>query len=395
MIFFLCYNCANSFFNMYKFTAEAAEMTINGEIDAFYGENLRYIDYDLQDAKDVKIFLNSGGGQVTEGFAIADRLRRHGQNNNVSVTVCGLCASIATMIHASGTPGQRKMTANSFYMIHNTAVFAEGGSKTLRSLADTLDTMSNRIAENYVDVIQSNGKLINGSREETKTQVLTWMDNETWFSAQQAYDAGLVDAIETAQTYITPENAPSIKNQIRNCVNVPTELMQELDNNITAEDKSFFQKFLAFLGFAPKDEYKKTEEENISNIEKIEEKMTEEQMIEALKAAGYKIEVEAPEEEEVMTEEKVMTEEEMVAAIEAKGMKVKKSEAENVSNEIKALREELARMKQGEKKVQVNAKVETNENLSRRESALRKFADKNEGMLNNAAKSIKAKLNGE
>ena len=46
---------------MYKFTAEAAEMTINGDIDAHYGENLRYIDYDLQDAKDVKIYLNSGG----------------------------------------------------------------------------------------------------------------------------------------------------------------------------------------------------------------------------------------------------------------------------------------------------------------------------------------------
>ena len=287
---------------MYKFTAEAAEMSINGEIDAYYGENLRYIDYDLQDAKDVKIFLNSGGGQVTEGFAIADRLRRHGQNNNVSVTVCGLCASIATMIHASGTPGQRKMTANSFYMIHNTAVFAEGGSKTLRSLADTLDSMTERIAENYVDVIESNNKLVNGSREETKAQVLTWMDNETWFSAQQAYNAGLVDAIETAQTYITPESAQAIKNQIRNCVNVPTELMQELNNNITAEEKSFFQKFLAFLGFAPKNDYHEPEE-NISNIEKIEETMTEEQMIEALKAAGYKVEIEAPEEEEVVTEE--------------------------------------------------------------------------------------------
>jgi ATP-dependent protease ClpP protease subunit len=380
---------------MYKFVAEASEMTINGEIDAFYGENLRYIDYDLQNAKDVKIYLNSGGGQVTEGFAIADRLRRHSAENNVSVTVCGLCASIATMIHAAGTTGQRKMTANSFYMIHNTAVFAEGGSKTLRSLADTLDTMTNRIAENYVDVIQSNGKLINGSREETKKQVLTWMDNETWFSAQQAYDAGLVDAIETAQTYITPNTAVAIKNQIRNCVNVPTELMQELDNNITAEEKSFFQKFLAFLGFAPKPSVTEDKPEEIIQNNVNIENMTEEQMIEALKAAGYKIEVEAPEEEEVMTEEKVMTEEEMVAAIEAKGMKVKKADAENVSNEIKALREELARMKQGEKKVQVNAKVETNENLSRRESALRKFADKNEGMLNNAAKSIKAKLNGE
>jgi hypothetical protein len=286
------------------------------------------------------------------------------------------------------------MTANSFYMIHNTAVSAEGGSKTLRSLADTLDTMTDRIAENYVDVIQSNGKLINGSREETKEQVLAWMDNETWFSAQQAYNAGLVDAIETAQTYITPETAPSIKNQIRNCVNVPTQLMQELDNNITAEEKSFFQKFLAFLGFAPKNEEHKPEE-NISNIEKIEETMTEEQMIEALKAAGYKVEIEAPEEEEVVTEEKVMTEEEMIAAIEAKGMKVKKPEAENVSNEIKALREELARLKQGEKKPQVTAQTQTTETLSRRDAALRKFTDKNESMLVNAAKSVKAKLNGE
>jgi ATP-dependent Clp protease protease subunit len=379
---------------MYKFNAEASEMSINGEIDAYYGENLRYIDYDLKEAKDVKIFLNSGGGQVTEGFAIAERLKRHGENNSVAITVSGLCASIATMIHASGTAGERKMTANSFYMIHNTAVSAEGGSKTLRSLADTLDTMTDRIAENYVDVIQSNGKLINGSREETKEQVLAWMDNETWFSAQQAYNAGLVDAIETAQTYITPETAPSIVNQIRNCVNVPLELMQELNNNITAEEKSFFQKFLAFLGFAPNNEYKKTEEENISNIEKIEETMTEEQMIEALKKAGYMVELEAPE-EEVITEEEVMTEEQMMAALEAKGMKIKKPEVENVTNEIKALREELARLKQGEKKPQVTAQTQKTETLSRRDAALRKFTDKNEGMLVNAAKSIKAKLNGE
>ena len=382
---------------MYKFKAEAAEMTINGEIDAFYGENLRYIDYDLQDAKDVKIFLNSGGGQVTEGFAIADRLRRHGQNNNVSVTVCGLCASIATMIHAAGSTGSRKMTANSFYMIHNTAVFAEGGSKTLRSLADTLDSMSDRIAENYVDVIESNGKLINGSREQTKAQVVQWMDKETWFTAQQAYEVGLIDGIESASTYITPESAPSIKNQIRNCVNVPTELMQELNNNITAEEKSFFTKFLAFLGFAPKPAVaeEKPEETIQNNIQNIEE-MTEEQMIEALKSAGYKVEIEAPEEEEkVVEEEKVMTEEEMVAALEAKGMKVKKSDAEATIDEIKALREEIARIKQGEKKPQVTAKTETTENLSRRERALRKFTDKNESMLVNAAKSIKNKLNGE
>jgi hypothetical protein len=123
--------------------------------------------------------------------------------------------------------------------------------------------------------------------------------------------------------------------------------------------------------------------------------MTEEQMIEALKAAGYKVEIEAPEEEEVVTEEKVMTEEEMIAAIEAKGMKVKKPEAENVTNEIKALREELARLKQGEKKPQVTAQTQKTETLSRRDAALRKFSDKNEGMLVNAAKSIKAKLNGE
>jgi len=380
---------------MYKFKAEAAEMSINGEIDAYWGENLRYIDYDLQGAKDVKIFLNSGGGQVTEGFAIADRLRRHAQNNNVEVTVCGLCASIATMIHAAGTKGSRKMTANSFYMIHNTAVFAEGGASELRSLADTLDTMTDRIAENYVNVIESNGKLINGSREETKTQVLAWMDKETWFSAQQALNVGLIDAIEAEQTYITPDTATALKNQIRNCVNVPTELMAELNNNITPEEKTMFQKFLAFCGFATKAECAPEEKKPIEQIDNNSnsENMTEDQMIEALKAAGYSVEIEAPEVEK--EEEKVMTEEEMMAALEAKGMKVKKTEAEAVTNEIKALREEIARMKQGEKKPQVTAKTETTENLSRRERALKEFAAKNEKMLETAAKSIKSKLNGE
>lgn len=376
---------------MYKFKAEAAEMSINGEIDANWGENLRYVDYDLQNAKDVKIYLNSGGGSVTEGFAIADRLRRHAQNNNVAVIASGLCASIATMIHAAGSKGSRKMTANSFYMIHNTSVFAEGGSNDLRSLADTLDTMSNRIAENYVDVIESNGKLINGSREETKAQVIAWMDKETWFSAQKALEVGLIDGIETAETYITPDTAQAIKNQIRNCVNVPAELMQEIDNNITAEEKTMFQKFLAFLGFAPKAEYDTDKEkpEDITNNENQTE-MTTEEMIEKVKQAGYTVE----------KKEEEMTEEEMVAAIEAAGMKVTKEEKPEVENKveakIKALEEELARQKQEYKKPKVTAqKTEQQESLTRRERALKEFAAKNEQMLENAAKSIKTKLNGE
>ena len=41
------------------------------------------------------------------------------------------------------------------------------------------------------------------------------------------------------------------------------------------------------------------------------------------------------------------------------------------------------------------AKTETVENLSRRERALKDFTVKNEKMLENAAKSIKTKLNGE
>ena len=381
---------------MYQFKAEAAEMLIDGEIDAFWGQNLRYLDYDLQGAKDVKILLNSGGGQVTEGNAIADRLRYHAQNNNVEVVVCGLCASIATMIHAAGTVGSRKMTANSFYMIHNTAVLAEGGASELRSLADTLDTMTDRIAENYVDVIESNGKLINGSREETKTMILAYMAKETWFSAQQALAIGLIDGIEDFKPYITADTAPAIKNQIRNCTNVPVELMTELNNNITAEEKTLFQKFLAFCGFSPKSEYHTEEKKPIEQIDNLEnpEQMTEEQMIEALKAAGYTVELEAPE-VETMVEEKVMTEEEMMSALEAKGMKVKKTEAEVASNEIKALREEIARIKQGERKTQVTAKTETVENLSRRERALKDFTVKNEKMLENAAQSIKTKLNGE
>jgi ATP-dependent protease ClpP protease subunit len=376
---------------MYKFKAEAAEMSIFGEIDAYWGDNMRYIDYDLKEAKDVKILVNSGGGQVTEGFAIADRLRLHAKDNAVEVVVCGLCASIATMVHAAGTKGLRKMTANSFYMIHNTAVWAEGGSKDLRSLADTLDTMTERIADNYVDVIESNGKLINGSREETYEQVAKWMDKETWFTAQKALEVGLIDAIEEAQTYITPDTAPAIKNQIRNCVNVPNDLMAELNNNITAEEKTFLQKyaekFMAFCGFAPKAEEEKPIDSKIENSNE----MTNEEMIEKLKAAGYTVEVEEKETEK----EEEMTEEEMVEALSAAGMKVKKEEAaaENkVEAKIKALEEELARVKQGEKKPKVTAEVTQDKNLSRKERALKAYVAANEKELIGTAKALQKKL---
>jgi hypothetical protein len=217
------------------------------------------------------------------------------------------------------------------------------------------------------------------------------MDKETWFTAQKALEVGLIDAIEEAQQYITPDTAPAIKNQIRNCVNVPTELMAELNNNITAEEKTLFQKFMAFCGFAPKAECKPEEEKPIDSNENPSE-MTNEEMIEKLKAAGYTVEVEEKETEK----EEEMTEEEMVEALAAAGMKVKKEEAaaENkVEAKIKALEEELARVKLGEKKPKVTAELSKgDEKLSRKEKALKAYVAQNEKELIGTAKALQKKL---
>ena len=77
------------------------------------------------------------------------------------------------------------MAPKATMMIHDGWTAAQGNSADMRKLADLLDRTSNNIASVYAD-------RAGGSVEFWRDR----MRDETWYSAQEALDAGLVDEVE-------------------------------------------------------------------------------------------------------------------------------------------------------------------------------------------------------
>jgi len=66
--------------------------------------------------KDINLYINSGGGQITAGLAILDTMLFLGCDIN---TYCiGLCASMSALLLAAGTKGKRFALPHSRIMIH-------------------------------------------------------------------------------------------------------------------------------------------------------------------------------------------------------------------------------------------------------------------------------------
>ena len=171
--------------NWYALSAKAAqletEVTIFDEIGGFGVSADQFIS-DLQKIPaDHKILLriHSPGGEVFDGNAIATALSRRG---NVEVQIEGIAASMATLISLAGSPV--KMAQNGFYMIHNPWGAAMGDAEELRKQAELLD----RIRANMVNAYAAKSG-------QSPEQIGEWMDAETWFTAEQALEAGFVDEV--------------------------------------------------------------------------------------------------------------------------------------------------------------------------------------------------------
>jgi ATP-dependent protease ClpP protease subunit len=67
------------------------------------------------DVTDLHVYINSGGGSVTEGWAIYDKLKNCGLN--VTTIGEGIVGSIATIIYMAGST--RKLHENTKFFIHN------------------------------------------------------------------------------------------------------------------------------------------------------------------------------------------------------------------------------------------------------------------------------------
>jgi len=116
--------------------------------------------------KELRVHLNTPGGDVFDGLAIYHFLKARG---NVTTIVDGVAASMGSVIFMAGE--NRIMPANSLLMIHNPWGFRVGDSEELRKAAKDLDVMQDTLAGIYAVGTGKDVETIKDMMAET-----TWMN---------------------------------------------------------------------------------------------------------------------------------------------------------------------------------------------------------------------------
>ncbi|MCD9062744.1 head maturation protease, ClpP-related [Staphylococcus chromogenes] len=254
------------YFNIAKINDSIGEIDIYGEI---IDESWRMSDTEtsapsfkdalkeLKDVKQITVNINSGGGDVFSGVAIHNMLKSH--KAHVTVKIDGLAASIASVIAMAGD--KVIIPRNAMLMIHNAWTFAVGNASDLRKQAEDLEKINSVVINSYLDK--------NPNIDEDKLRSL--MDDETWLTAQEAKDLGLVDVIaepNKAAANITKsqieryDNVPSKFKNEDPTVETPKETKQEVtaDDVMSALDE-IKSDVKAILEHVSKDETPKEDEE--------------------------------------------------------------------------------------------------------------------------------------
>jgi ATP-dependent Clp protease protease subunit len=134
----------------------------------------------LGEPDEIKVHINSPGGDVFEGLTIYNALARHPAR--VAVEVDGLAASIASVIAMAGDSVQ--MSPGSMFMMHEAWTLSLGNKHVHKAQYDVLD----KIDENLVGIYSDR------SRVDTTT-IRELMMGETWMTADEAIAHGFADGV--------------------------------------------------------------------------------------------------------------------------------------------------------------------------------------------------------
>lgn len=164
-------------------TEDEAEIEIFDSIGGWFGVTVREFKkaFDqVRKKKHIRLLLNSPGGDVTEGMAVYNLLG--GVREKLTIEVMGVAASIASVIALAGK--ELIMGEGAYLMIHEPRAFSVGDSAEMRRVADVLDKMRGELVKIYA----RNSNL-------TEEELLAAMAAETWYTAEEAVEAGFADGV--------------------------------------------------------------------------------------------------------------------------------------------------------------------------------------------------------
>ncbi len=135
----------------------------------------------LGDVDEIRVYINSGGGDVFAAQAIYSMLKR--EKATVNVWIDGLAASAASFVAMAGETVT--IPKNGLIMVHNPWTLAFGNSTEFRKIADDLDKIRTAMIEVYA-----------AKTGLTDEEIIALLDAETWLTADEAKEKGFADVVE-------------------------------------------------------------------------------------------------------------------------------------------------------------------------------------------------------
>lgn len=172
------------------------------------------------DNEEIVIEINSPGGDVFAGSEIYTMLRSVDRKKKCNIV--GLAASAASVIAMAC---ETYMSPTAQLMIHNVSTVCGGDYNSMEHMSEVLKSANKSIAAAYVSKT--------GKSEE---EILNLMNNETWFTAEEAKKLGLIDGVMFENTQLVANFGNIIPREI--ITKMQNEKNQEnINKKISLENK--------------------------------------------------------------------------------------------------------------------------------------------------------------
>ena len=130
---------------------------------------------------EIEVYINSPGGVIDVGSEIYTMLRSAAEEHDLRIYITGEACSAASIVACAGYCA---MAPTALMMVHCVSSGARGNHSDMEHMAEVLRTADRALCTAYV-----------AKTGMSESDILEMMEHETWLTAQQAHERGLVDEI--------------------------------------------------------------------------------------------------------------------------------------------------------------------------------------------------------
>jgi ATP-dependent Clp protease protease subunit len=135
----------------------------------------------------ITLYINSAGGNVTDGLALHDSIRQIVRRGiEVTIVVQGMAYSMGSVVLQAASEGRRLALPHSWIMIHEPAKWA--GWQSTSAAAQHLDRLKQMQGQIYEILARRSGRPLQKIIRDTKR-------TDLYLDAKRALEYGLIDAV--------------------------------------------------------------------------------------------------------------------------------------------------------------------------------------------------------